>query len=112
MIATTRVLLENVRQEAIEAAKDGMSMEGIAHACRVSRVTLWRWRQENPDFDADLLAALSEFERGLLKDFKMYLGDEKAQASAGHAKAMLAQRFPQRHGVDPRIRLDTRAATL
>lgn len=101
------------RERAIKAARDGMSLEGIAHLCGVTRMSLWRWRTNDPSLDEDIMAALAEYEWDLLKTVRdaLDLTAESPQAAiAAAAQRQLAQRFPQRHGADPRLRLDMKRA--
>ena len=103
-MATTRATTDEMKLEAVDAARAGMSLEGVAHLIGCSRQHLWRARKEDPDFNADLMRALALYEQEML--LKMNgLGD-----GAGLAKAILVQRFPQRHGSDPRMRLSTQQA--
>ena len=102
MDATTRAC-------AIEAARIGMSLEGIAHLCGYSRSHFSRVRTADPEFDSQLMRALATHEQSLAS-----IAHEAIHSDNGalHASALkgLAQRYPQRHGVDPRLRLDARAA--
>jgi hypothetical protein len=95
------------RTKAIAGCRLGMSLEGVAHLVRISRATLTKYRAADPTLNQELLGALAEYEQGLLKTVSRA---SKNAPAASQARAMLAQRFPQRHGTDPRLRLDVRAA--
>jgi hypothetical protein len=85
-------------------------MEAIAHTCGVSRQTLWLARKHDPDFNCDLLRALALYETELVDTMMACLSDPKTAGNASVAKAILAQRFPQRYGSDPRLRMSAQQA--
>jgi hypothetical protein len=87
-----------------------MSLEGIAHLLGFSRKTLDRRRAADPELDADLMRALARFEADLLQTFAVNVQAAPTVPCATAAKAMLAQRFPHRHGADPRFRLSAQQA--
>lgn len=99
-----------LREKAIKAARMGMSLEGVAHLCGISRQTLWTYRKADEGFNSALLSALAEFEFDLCQAQLDGCRDIGALPAAQLSSKVLAQRFPQRHGVDPRLRLDARQA--
>jgi hypothetical protein len=86
-----------------------MSFEGAANACKFSLATLLRMRRAQPDLDAELMQAASEYESRLIAQHldAMDAGDAGMAESARKA---LAQRFPQRHSTDAKIRRSPAAA--
>ena len=102
---------DSTREAAIALARGGRSLEGIAHACDMSRATFQRYRDAEPDFDAALMRALSEYESDLMQAMNAQLfSDEPNPALIAQIRNTLVHRFPQRHSIDPRMRLDARAA--
>jgi transposase-like protein len=56
------------REQALEAAEDGLSMGGCARAAGVSKDTLYRWLDEHPDFSTDFARARARAEKDLARD--------------------------------------------
>jgi hypothetical protein len=107
----TRADLDDAaKEEALEAARKGMSFEGVAHVLGVSRQCLGAIRKRDPDFNADLLRALAKHELDLLDTINAGLADAKTAGLASVAHQVLSRRFPQRHGADPRLRLTAQQA--
>jgi hypothetical protein len=75
----------------------------------MSRTTFWRRRVDDPEFHADLMAALAEYEIVLTMRLDAALMNGNA-AQARELRATLVQRFPERHSTDPRIRHSLKAA--
>ncbi len=97
------------RASAINAARIGVSFEGIAHLCGYSRSHFKRIRAADPDFNTSLLRAMAEHETGLAAIADESIRSDNASLHAAALKG-LAQRYPQRHSADPRIRLSAVAA--
>ena len=85
-----------------------MSLHGLAHLAGVSRETFWRWRQADPGLERDVLSAIAEYEWTLCSAHLDAVYSDNPALMA-QARASLAQRFPQRHGADPRMRLSPAA---
>lgn len=88
---------------AVQLARKGMSLKGIAHRLGMSKETFIEKRREDPSLDAEVYAALAEYEEGMIDALHGYR-DSDDVASAKVVQDMLARRFPERHGNDPRLR--------
>lgn len=100
-----RVLTDSEREAAISAAREGMSLEGIAGLLRMSREAFRQMREREPELDADLMRAIAEYEMEHVKMLRSPDLDERA-----YAQKELARRFPLRHGTDAKLRIDPRRA--
>lgn len=103
-MSPTRAIDDDAKELAIISARKGISFEGIAHLLCCDRKTLYAERQRDPGFNSDLLRALALYEVEMVE--RMNAGD----SDAGLAKSILVQRFPHRHGADPRLRITAQQA--
>lgn len=60
--------LDDVWDDVMAAASEGLTLEGIARVAGVGVSTLRDWRSENDDFSAALKRARAKGERRLIKD--------------------------------------------
>lgn len=102
------------RKKLIESARKGLSFAGCANIVGKSRNWLTAARAADEDLDRAMLQAVSEYEEELIEArarcIRMVTDAEPSAALIGVITATLAQRFPQRHGQDPRLRYDTTTA--
>jgi transposase-like protein len=61
-------LLEEHEEDIINAAREGLTYEGIARVAGIGVRTLHDWREEYEDFSQSLERARSEAERDLIQD--------------------------------------------
>jgi transposase-like protein len=61
-------LLEEYKDDLLEAAREGLTYEGIARVAGVGVSTLHEWRNEYEDFSESLERARGEAERELVQD--------------------------------------------
>lgn len=75
---------------------------------RMSLSTFARIRKDDPEFHAEIMSALADYEISLTMKLSAYVqtGNEKM---AKEIRAILAQRFPERHSSDPRMRKSAKA---
>jgi len=59
------------REDALDAASDGLSMSGCARAAGVSKNTLYRWLDDHPDFSTAFARARAQAERELVRSALM-----------------------------------------
>lgn len=103
------ILDDATRARLIEFARTGMSFEGSANRCGFSLSTLLRMRRAQPDLDLQLMSAASEYE-SLLVGAHLEAIQSGDAGQAESARKALAQRFPQRHSTDAKIRRAPAAA--
>lgn len=60
--------LEEYEDAILEAAREGLTYEGIARVAGIGVSTLHEWRDEHPDFSESLERARSVAERDLIQD--------------------------------------------
>jgi hypothetical protein len=60
--------LEDTKEDILDAAREGLTLEGIARVAGIGVSTLREWRTENDDFSAALRRARAEAERELIQD--------------------------------------------
>lgn len=92
--------LDGVRDKILDALSEGMSFESAAAVVGVDRRTLHRWRVADPDFNAQCMSKLAEFERGLVGHLKCIAADEPSAA-----QWLLERRFPWKWSKDPQFRM-------
>jgi hypothetical protein len=96
-------LTEDQEVAMLYAISVGASMTGAAECVGRSRAWLTRVCQEYPEFLTKIVTARGKFEVQLSAD----IGDAKDAGDAALVNALVkrrANRFPQRHGEDPRLR--------
>jgi transcriptional regulator with XRE-family HTH domain len=85
-------------------AREGLSFESIANKLRMSRRTLNEIRNREPEFDRDILAALSDWDIAMTNAVA-------AEPDPQMRKVLLDQqtrRFPHRYSIDPKWRVSHR----
>lgn len=101
MSPRTRVIdLDGVRERIVSALSEGLSFESAAAVVGVDRRTLHRWRVADPEFNAQCMRALGEFERGLVGRLHEAAADEPSAA-----QWLLERRFPWKWSKDPQFRM-------
>jgi len=60
--------LEDTKDDILNAAREGLTLEGCARVAGIGVSTLREWRKEHEDFSAALRRARAEAERELIQD--------------------------------------------
>jgi len=60
--------LEDTKDDILDAAREGLTLEGCARVAGIGVSTLREWRKEYEDFSAALRRARAEAERELIQD--------------------------------------------
>lgn len=97
------------RTTMLHGARQGLSFTGIARLVGRSRAWLSLVRVAEPDFESNLLMMLGEYEQQLVGQRNEAIASGNAAVATALSK-MLAQRFPQLHGEDPRLRYSVETA--
>jgi transposase-like protein len=98
-----RELTAEEEARAVAAARSGLSLTGVANTVRMGRTTYYHYRQAHPEHNADIFAAMADYEAELVAELAEYRAARDIQ-SAAIVQKILATRFPERHGSDPRMR--------
>lgn len=88
---------------AIELAGIGLSFKGIAGRLGMSQRTFQTRLNEEPELRDNLYEALAVYETKLIEKMQE-CWQTGAVGDAQGIQTLLARRFPDRHGTDPRLR--------
>jgi hypothetical protein len=99
----TVTLTPEQRSTILTAIRDGNSLVGAARAVGRSRAWLQRARHYNPEFEEQVQVALGELEQRMTRNIEQAVAEGDASL-IGALQRLRANRFPQLHGDDPRLR--------
>lgn len=95
----------------LEGIREGMSLTGAARLAGRSRSWLTIARNKNPAFAEAVQIALGQLEREMCVQIRDAVRGEKPDpALINVLEKLLAHRFPQLHGSDPRLRYSIETA--
>jgi hypothetical protein len=99
------VITPEQRAKCLKMARKGLSMVAIAHMVKRSRAWLAKCRDQDATFDADLMYQLALYEQELTDGIAKALKGRSASPELARVTlAVRTNRFPARHGNDPKLR--------